>query len=175
MTGRQQGTVLIVGIGSDAGDDQAGWLAAERLAARIDSETAGTFPNVPVRTARVPLDVSDWLDGVGTLVLIDACQSDDRPGTIHRFNWHADHGHLTETECRVRFRTDAATTHDYDLPTTLKLLERTHGLPSKVEIIAVTGRDFAVGASVSHEAVSAADQIAEELFTWLLRRGPEFS
>jgi hydrogenase maturation protease len=71
---------LFVGLGSPHGDDQVGWLVAERL-------DAGPPPGWAVRRATVPLDLFDWLGGIGRLVLCDACTGGGRPGQLHRWRW----------------------------------------------------------------------------------------
>ncbi|MFV2065944.1 MAG: hypothetical protein ACC645_03120 [Pirellulales bacterium] len=60
----------IIGLGSPHGDDQAGWLAVDRLA-QIDELDAQPI------ALRITTDLLDYLDGCQHLILIDACQSGD--------------------------------------------------------------------------------------------------
>jgi hydrogenase maturation protease len=69
----------IVTVGSPHGDDRVGWELARRLAAE--------HPPVDVLTLSQPLDLLHHLAGVARLVVVDACRSGARPGTIHRFTW----------------------------------------------------------------------------------------
>src|SRR5688572_26163325 len=48
---------LVVGIGSDHGDDRVGWLVADALQTRAPAD-------VSVRHAKTPLDLLDWLDEI---------------------------------------------------------------------------------------------------------------
>lgn len=67
---------LVIGVGSPHGDDQAGWEVVKRLGGdfkEISSHSAGQQQLVYFRTAVVPPDMLDWLDGVDTAHVIDAC------------------------------------------------------------------------------------------------------
>ena len=44
---------LVVGVGSHHGDDQAGWLVADLLAASASEDVA-------VRKAKTPAEILDW-------------------------------------------------------------------------------------------------------------------
>lgn len=107
---------LIVGLGSDHGDDQAGWRAAERLA---------RIPGAPVvRLARSPCDLLDWLDGVERLVVCDACQPNGVPGAVHRWDWPTDE----------LSRLHSASSHDLGLAQVLSLASCLGRLPPRVVV-----------------------------------------
>ncbi|MGI9427921.1 MAG: hypothetical protein ACR2NM_04645, partial [Bythopirellula sp.] len=72
---------LIVGIGSPHGDDQAGWLVAERLATDLDHD------NIAVRKATSPVQLLDWLDSIDRLVVCDACRGLGDVGELRRWLW----------------------------------------------------------------------------------------
>ena len=78
------GKILVAGLGSAHGDDQAGWLVADRVGAQFR-----THSEVVVRRAMIPLDVLDWLEGVSVLHICDACETTHRPEKLQRFTWNA--------------------------------------------------------------------------------------
>ena len=75
-------TLHVVGIGSDVGDDQVGWLIASRLHARRADVQALCCRSPMELLARLPVD--------GSLLIVDAIRSGRHPpGTIHRLQWPA--------------------------------------------------------------------------------------
>jgi hydrogenase maturation protease len=72
--------VRVVGVGSAHGDDRAGWLVAEQLAA----EPSG---GVEVTSAGDPLRLVSLLDGCARLIVVDACRSGRPAGTVVRTTW----------------------------------------------------------------------------------------
>lgn len=75
--------IRVVGIGTQFGDDAAGPLVAQRLAA------GGTLPGgVEAVPCRQPLDLLDLLDGLDGAVLVDAMRSGRLPGTVHEPAFH---------------------------------------------------------------------------------------
>ena len=71
---------LLVGIGSPYGDDQIGWILADLLRDRCDDI-------LEIRTTSVPLDLLNWIDGVRHLHIVDACDGEQEPGHLFRWNW----------------------------------------------------------------------------------------
>lgn len=82
MTGNGQGKpVRIIGLGNELrGDDAVGLLAARRLRARVD----GRIEVVEAEMAGV--EIMELMEGARGMILIDAVQSGQAPGTIHRLN-----------------------------------------------------------------------------------------
>ena len=74
------GRTLVVGIGSDQGDDRFGWLVAKSLP---DQAAIGC----EVRRAQSPGELLDWLDGVSRLVVCDACRGGGQLGQVRRCLW----------------------------------------------------------------------------------------
>lgn len=70
--------VRAVGVGSPNGDDSVGWEVIRGL---------GHRPNIEAYTVEGGQRILDFLDGQGTLVLIDALVTGGLPGRIHRFEW----------------------------------------------------------------------------------------
>jgi hydrogenase maturation protease len=112
---------LVVGVGSDHGDDQLGWLLADWL-----KDCAP--PGVCVRKARTPLQLLDWLTGVSCLVVVDACRGSGQPGDIQRFTW---------PDVPAWGRAFAGT-HDLGLLEALRLAETLGSLPARVVVWGVT-------------------------------------
>ncbi|MHB1076962.1 hydrogenase maturation protease [Thiobacillus sp.] len=81
--------VRILGIGSPSGDDQAGWLTVDTLAA------CGVHPDRDVtieKPDRPGAHLTTLLEDAGWVILVDAMQSGDQPGRIKRFDrngWQA--------------------------------------------------------------------------------------
>ena len=122
---------LIVGIGSDFGDDQLGVIIAKRLVSRLLS--------CKVIWLKSPLDLCDHLTNIERLYLVDACRGAGPPGTIVRHDWPS------PALIGVRF----SGTHDLDLVAALQIAERMQGLPPVVTL-------WCIEATVESEYVSRA-------------------
>lgn len=116
-----EAATLVVGVGSDHGDDRLGWLLADWLQDRA-------LPGVCVRKARTPLQLLDWLTDISQLVVVDACRGSGQPGDIQRFTW-PDVPALGGT---------FAGTHDVGLVEALRLAETLGSLPARVVVWGVT-------------------------------------
>lgn len=138
---------LIVGIGSPHGDDQAGWLVAERIAA------AGGHDRVTVRQTGSPAELLNWLEGIEKLVICDACRGLGRVGELRRWTWPAHE--LAEATW--------SGTHDMSLPAVLQLAERLGCLPRHVCIWSVEGIAENPLATMSPEVAAALPRMAEEV------------
>jgi hydrogenase maturation protease len=114
-----QPTTLIVGLGSDFGDDRVGFIIAERL--------RGLTRATDVRSARSPGDLLSWMQDYGALHVIDACRGSAAPGTIARFAWPS-----AAIE-QLAFMG----THDLSLPPALRLADKCRLLPKTVVIWAI--------------------------------------
>lgn len=123
----EAGVTLVVGLGSPHGDDQAGWLVADRLAAESDE-------NVIVRRADTPLDLMAWLEGVQRLVVCDACAPAGQPGRVHRWTWPAEEPRAGGPGLAAL---KSLGSHDFDLPSVLRLAETLGQLPLTVIIFGI--------------------------------------
>jgi hydrogenase maturation protease len=76
------GPIRIVGVGSSHGDDAVAWHVIEELRTRLPGSSA-------IETHRIGGGerLLDLIDGCGVLILIDAVQTAEPPGTIVRFAW----------------------------------------------------------------------------------------
>ena len=173
------GRVLVAGLGSPHGDDQAGWLFAENIATQFR-----THPRIIVRRAMIPLDVLDWLDGIDILHVCDAChicdgsdicdasEATNRDRKLHRFTWDAeqmiDSDNSGESVVHAALKSlRGRGSHDFGLPDVLRLAEKTGLLPKQVIIWAIEGRCFQPEDVMSDEtretALQAVDELTNEL------------
>jgi hydrogenase maturation protease len=154
---------LIVGLGSPHGDDQVGWHVAEALRPRV----AG-LADVAVRTAPVPLDLLDWLEGFDCLHICDACCSEQPPGTLHRLTIGGSGGDNEPLRGALELATlRCGGSHDFGLPAVLELAERLDCLPVRVVVHAVSGCRFDPGDDmiepVARAVPALVDAILKEL------------
>ena len=91
---------LVAGIGSPHGDDQAGWLVADRLTRELHRD------DVAVRKATSPTELLNWLDGTERLIVCDACCGLGNAGDVRRWPWPHDE----------LFNAAWSGTHDLPLP-----------------------------------------------------------
>ena len=173
------GRVLVAGLGSPHGDDQAGWLVAENIATQFR-----THPRIVVRRAMIPLDVLDWLEGIDILHVCDACDifgdGNDRDGSeaasrdrkLHRLTWDADQMMDSDNSGKAAVNASLKSlrgrgSHDFGLPDVLRLAEKTGLLPKRVIIWAIEGSCFRPEDLMSNETRETALQAVDELTTEL--------
>ncbi len=81
--------IRILGIGSPSGDDQAGWLTVDALAAcGVHADRDLTLEKLD----RPGAHLISRMENAGWVILVDAMQSGDPPGRIRRFDrngWQA--------------------------------------------------------------------------------------
>lgn len=175
--------ILVAGLGSPYGDDQAGWLVVEKLALQCRED-----PDIMVRRASIPLDLLDWMEGVDVLPICDACEATESQVTLHRIAFRAEtdelasQGHEAADSSTVNAVNQwisiprsplnlhslrSRGTHDFGLPEVLQLAEATQLLPKRIVIWAVAGINFLPESTMSGQtqeaAVRAANTILHEL------------
>lgn len=143
--------ILIVGIGSSHGDDQAGWLVLDELT-DLTSEK-----HSELRVAKSPADVLDWLGGneypIDRLVICDASHGAGQIGEIRRWDWpSADFSAVT-----------MSSTHNLSLPNVLALAEQLGILPKQISIWTIEGSDRQSTNSLSPEVVKAVPQLVHRI------------
>ncbi len=141
------GRTLIVGIGSAHGDDQIGWLVADRLAADVKSNS------IDVRHAKSPVDMFDWIVDVDRLVICDGCRGLGTVGNMHRWEWPT-------TELSA---IGLSGTHDLSVTDVLKLAANLGRLPKEVVIWAIEGSASGPAANVSAELLQALPELANRV------------
>ncbi len=177
------GKVLVAGLGSPHGDDQAGWFVAEQLLKKMSvlKKMSGTLEDssrhhvqhVVVRRAMIPLDVLDWMDDVDVLHICDACEPVPGRGTLHRYTWES--GRLVDA--RVTGTPEVGTSevhvtlnslrgggsHDFSVRDMLRLAAETHLLPEQVIIWAIEGTSFQPEDQLSDQTRKTAWQAVNEM------------
>lgn len=140
---------MFVGLGSFHGDDQLGWLIAERLQ---DQE------HIRVRTAAVPADLLHWLENLDVLYLCDACQGPDPSGTIHRWKWSNAKSDFPDI---VKLR--SSNSHQLSLPEVLSLAANLNLLPDTVVLWAVDAKEFDAGHPLSDTLMKQLPDIVKRI------------
>ena len=159
----QSAKVLVAGLGSAHGDDRAGWLAAEKLAAECRDD-----PDITVRKATIPLDVLDWLEGIEILHVCDACEATHGQRKLHRFTWdagqlvHADNSIDADRHATLRTLRSGGS-HDFGLPDVLRLAAEIQQLPKQVIIWAIEGTGFQPEDKMTDKTRSAVSQAVREI------------
>ena len=144
---------LVVGVGNAwRGDDAAGPAVADRLRALA--------PGIEVRT--LDGDASALLElwsGHEDVALVDAASSGARPGTLHELGAH---------DPALPAAALRSSTHAFGVADAVGLAAALGRLPDRLEILAVEGADFSLGAPLSPAVARTVGALAERL----ARRGP---
>lgn len=135
----------VLGLGSSHGDDAVGWHVVERL-----RQHPGLSADVH---AIEPSRLLDHLDGCRRLVLVDACQSDQPPGTLVRLSWPA-------ASLRAQRRNSS---HALGLGDALALAETLGRLPPCVVFWGVVGSRSEPGAGLTPVVRSVLPQLAHRV------------
>lgn len=146
--------ILVVGVGSDFGDDRVGQYVVDRLATRLP-------PGCEVRKVRAPADLLDQLDDVAELHVVDGCRGAGPPGLIIQ----GDAGSARFSG--VCFRG----THDLDVVSALRLAEALGQLPPRATIwgveMAKDGSPQSLRAALTMEVAAGADRLVDRIVTEL--------
>lgn len=152
--------ILVAGLGSPHGDDQIGWRVSDDLRSRFGADSQYT-----VRTARVPLDLLDWLFEFDVVHLIDACLPEPDGEAWYQLFWRegglaADNG--------LQVAADGwRSSHSWDVVSVLQLAAQLGRIPPLVCVWAICIRQTERGEEVSDhiQAVGriVADRIESEL------------
>jgi hydrogenase maturation protease len=139
---------LVVGVGNAwRGDDAAGLAVARRV-----RELGGA-----VAVRELEGDASALLDaweGHAAAAVVDAAVSGAPPGTLHRF-W-AGRDRLPAPALR-------SSTHAFGVADAVALARALHRLPDALEVFAIEGESFALGAGLSAPVARAVESLAREL------------
>lgn len=129
-------TTVVVGVGSPFGDDQAGWRLVEVLQRQ---------PHLPawLKTISEATQLIDELEGCRRLIIVDACHSGGRAGTVTRLHW---------PDPRIAER-HSQSTHGVGVCDALRLAERLGRLPPVVEIFGIEVGDCEPGREICLEVL----------------------
>jgi hydrogenase maturation protease len=149
--------VRIVALGSPHGDDQVAWMIADRL-----SQDPMVRPLV--HTLSTPWDLVELLVPECSVIVIDACAGDARPGTVLR---------LGESELATS-PLARRSTHGGSLIESLDLAKSLQKKIRDLVVFAVAVQSCEPGAELSESARCAVDDVVTQvqalLSEWLPRR-----
>ncbi len=173
------GRVLIVGIGSAHGDDQAGWhvirMLQEMLTADDLWQNCSTLPprfelaewQLELRQAQSPTDLLDWIEGQETLLIIDACDS-PKSAEPHTFEFSLETRH-TSAAWRSVLETGRCLggTHGFDVLSVLDLTVHLGKPPERVVFWLVPGTTFERSESLSETALQTVGMTVQRIIDLL--------
>lgn len=153
-------SALFVGMGSPHGDDQIGWLVADRLREQVPPLTG-----VLIRRAIVPIDLVDWLDGFGHLYVCDACKTGAPLGELRRWDWpFARHVGTDDLWAFDDFGVLRSTgTHDCGLGQVLCVARKLNWLPSRVTVWGIEAAEFEPNSPLSEQLRNAIPRIVDTI------------
>jgi len=134
----------VVGLGSNHGDDQAGWKV---IAGLLDMNTFGIrlVPTVD------PLAIVDVPSNCELLVVVDACRGTGHPGTVDRFVW---------PDPRL-ISTDRVSSHGVGLIAALRLAEALGRPPRRVVVFTIETESCEPGDGMSPLVEAAIPKVVE--------------
>lgn len=133
-------TDLVIGIGSERGDDAAGWAVLDLLPERIPTFRSDGEP------ARL---IEAWRSGQ-EIVVVDAIRSGEVPGSIFIFD-------ATERELPWGM---ARSSHGLGLAEAVALGRAVAALPSRLWVIGIEGQAWDAGAGLSPAVARAVPRAA---------------
>ncbi|MEI7632907.1 MAG: hydrogenase maturation protease [bacterium] len=136
---------LIIGVGNEMRGDDAAGIAAARELARMEPEAAA------IEASGEGAELIELFSGAGRVMVFDAAQSGSEPGTIHRLDASAD---------KIPMEFFRYSTHAFSLAEAVELARVLDGLPAKLVIYGIEGRNWDTGAPLSLEVAQAAREAA---------------
>jgi len=138
---------LVIGLGSNHGDDQAGWFVVDRL------RELG-YPDTSLYRATHPADIFDVAVKDRQLIICDACLAENSPCKINRLTWPTDQ--LLEHQ--------TSGTHDLSLRQVLSVGQQLQCFPETIDIWTIDGCSWTSGAPVAHKIQVAAAEVAKRIW-----------
>lgn len=147
-------TIRIIGIGNAfAGDDAIGVLVARQVQDLL-------LEGVEVIEAGLAgLALLDLMNSAETVILIDAMQSGQPPGTIHRLEIPRDLGFII----RFSWSSTTASTHAFGLGETLALGETLGTLPPRLLVVGIELNQTTLGEEFSPEVTRVIDSVVARI------------
>jgi hydrogenase maturation protease len=146
--------VLILGIGSPSGDDQAGWLVANALREMEADSIAGVVVD---KLDRPGANLVARFESANHVVLIDAMRSGEAIGTIRRFgqrDWPAYSGGLSS--------------HGFGVLGALLLARELGSLPRRVDLYGIEIGSVNPGEAPGEAIEAAAQALARKIVNEIL-------
>lgn len=139
--------VRVLGIGSPAGDDQAGWLTVDALQG---------FGVEASKLDRPGATLVSLLANADHVILIDAMHGGGAPGQIRRFERHDWRGYR-----------QGISSHGFGVLDALSLAEALGSLPPGLELYGIEIGSASPGAAAGEAVQAAAQQLAARIATSL--------
>ncbi|SPE26206.1 Ni,Fe-hydrogenase maturation factor (hyh operon) [Burkholderiales bacterium] len=145
------GKLRIIGVGSAAGDDQAGWLVVQALRRTPLAQRCGRGTRM-LALDRPGVQLISQLEGADAVILIDAIRSGAAPGTIHRID------DLARIEADL-----LVSCHGLGLAATLELARALDVMPATLLLYGIEIDPATTGAAPSKMVTEAADLLAHRI------------
>ncbi len=140
---------LIIGVGNEfRGDDGAGIVVVRHL--RPQARANVTILEASGEGAAL---MEIW-KGASRVILIDVTRSGSAPGTIHRFEAHAE---------PLPSRFFHYSTHAFSVAEAVEMARALNQLPPQLIVYGIEGRNFTAGEGLSPEVEKAADSVIARL------------
>ncbi len=149
MNSRPEPPILVLGLGNAyRGDDGVGRVVARRLR---EAEP----PGVAVRElSGEGASLMEAWQGAEAVILVDAVQSGDVAGTIHRFDAH---------EQGIPLRFFHYSTHAFSVAEAVELARVLGRLPPRLLLFGIEGKNFADGEKLSTEVAAVVDDLLDRV------------
>ena len=141
-------SAAIIGIGSDHGDDQAGWMVTDAVQPYCPD-------NVKCLKIKTPIDLIEWLDGAEQIHLVDAAAQLDQP--VRRLYYRC------QEDRRLIARLPANSTHGFAVSRALELAESLERRTDHVNLWLVSGCRFRPFTQICASTIAAIEQCARLL------------
>ena len=149
---------FVIGVGNAyRGDDAAGIRVAKAL------RDARALPPTCIKQCDGNgTDILDFIRGADRVILVDAAECDDAPGTIHRIDAEL------ETLPRTWFGRNS---HTFGLAEAVETARSLGDLPERTTVYAIVGANWDHGGAVSPAVAKACDEVAKRIAAELAGRG----
>jgi hydrogenase maturation protease len=142
-------TTRIIGIGHmDRGDDAVGRLAAAQLKSHVPAGVE------VIETDGEAGKLLDLFQGVDTIIVIDACASGAKPGTVQR---------IDAVATAMPRWLGSASSHAIGLAESVELARALGQLPERLVVYAVEAQTFTLGAPLSAPVAKALDALPAQI------------
>ena len=154
--------IVVIGIGQELrGDDAVG----PEIVRGWKSQHPQSAEHVRVEISPLPgLELLDLFEGADTVILVDAVQSGDKPGTVH----------IVGMDQLISFEAGSGSVHGFGVAETLALGRQAdpESIPETVIVIGVEALQMDLGAPISPEiqasipvAISELERLIRKYFT----------
>lgn len=142
--------IRVLALGSPHGDDQVGWIVAQRLS--LDPELA---PFVHLLSS--PWDVLEYLEPRCSIIVIDACHGGSNVGTVVK----------VPVSRLPQSNLASCSTHGGQLSDALELARRLNKVARQIVVFAIVIEVCEVGAAMSESASNAVSEAVAVIRAYL--------